>query len=199
LNASSGCFVTVVELIMRPTLAFSALLALGLGATAGAQPLPRPLPAPPFLAPGPAMPAPDFIRGASGSDEYERQAGRLGEARAFDPRVRDFAQMMVRDHTHTTVDLQRAIRSEGRLPPPPPPFTPEQATMLTQLRASGGRAFDWIYMDQQIRAHETTLQLMLAYAQNGRDPVLRQVAETTLPIIRQHLELARTLRRHLGR
>lgn len=184
---------------MRRTLALSALLALGLAPAAGAQPLPRPLPPPPFMAPGAGMSAADFTRAAAQSDEYERQAGRLAEIRAVDPRVRDFAQMMIRDHTHTTVDLQRAIRSEGRLPPPPPPFTPEQATMLAQLHAANGRGFDWIYMDQQIRAHETALQLMLSYAQNGREPVLRQVAQTTLPLIRQHLTLARTLRRHLGR
>ena len=84
--------------------------------------------------------------------------------------VRDFGTMMVQDHTKTTRGLQDAIRKSGRPVPPPPPLTGAQQGMLGQLK-NAGRGFDFIYLQQQVQAHQEALGLMQTLRPHRRQPV----------------------------
>jgi putative membrane protein len=143
--------------------------------------------------PGPALPTPDFITAAAQTDAFERREGHLADMRADDSQVRDFGQTMVADHTHTTEALMAALRRAGLSVPPGPPISADQQADIATLQSLHGRAFDRAYVDQQIRAHETALGVMQAYAAGGDNPVLRKAAAETVPIIQHHLEMARSL------
>ena len=61
----------------------------------------------------------DFAAMASQSDHYETLAGEVALIQGQDPRVRAFAETMLRDHTRTAEDFRKAAMAAG-LPPPPP-------------------------------------------------------------------------------
>jgi len=136
--------------------------------------------------------AENFVRAAAQSDEFERRAGRRAQSMARSQRVRDFGGMMVQDHTMSTRDLQAAIRRSGHDVPPPPPLQPDQQRMLDQLK-SAGQGFDFMYLKQQVQAHQEALSLLQSYARDGHNAVLRAAARQTIPMVRKHLEAAQNL------
>lgn len=152
------------------------------------------LAAPALAQPGqPAPPTPRFIHIAAQTDAFERREGRLAQAQAADPRVRDFGAMMVRDHTRTTEALKAAIARAGLPAPPPPQLSPDEQQEIATLAALHGQAFDHAYVEQQIRTHEQALGVMQAYAAGGDNSVIRQAAAQTVPIVARHLHAARAL------
>ena len=135
----------------------------------------------------------DFVTRAAQSDKFEITEGKLAATRAHDPRVRRFAAMMISAHTKTTAGLKMAVRRAHMPPPPPPMLRPDQEHMVGDLRAARGPAFDKIYVDQQVQAHQDALNLMQGYAQNGPVPPIRMAAQKTTPIVQQHLDMAQHL------
>jgi putative membrane protein len=142
---------------------------------------------------GPALPTADFIKAAATTDEFERQEGRMAQRDGASAQVRDFGQMMVRDHTNTTMALKRAIHSAGLPIPGVPHLTAEQKANVAALNGLHGADFDHAYIAQQIQAHETALGVMRAYAASGDNPTLRKAAASTVPIVEHHLAAARKI------
>jgi len=151
------------------------------------------LAAPALAQPGGALPTPQFINAAASTDEFERQEGRMAERQAASPQVRSFGQMMVRDHTNTTMALKLAIHRAGLPPPPPPQLTADQQSNVAALKNLRGRDFDRTYLQQQIQAHQTALGVMQAYAAGGDNRMLRKAAASTVPIVKRHLAMARRI------
>ena len=129
---------------------------------------------------------------AAASDLYEIQSSQLATSRAQNSAVRQFAQMLIEHHTMTTQQLTAAATAAGT--PPSPSLMPMQAEMISQLQGENGAGFDQLYLRQQVQAHEMALALHQNYARNGDTPTLRTVAQAAVPIVRQHLDRARSLR-----
>jgi putative membrane protein len=118
----------------------------------------------------------------------------MAESQAGDPHVKQFGHMMTIDHADTTRKLKEAIAKAGMPVPPPPPLSSDQMQMIDALHGVTGEAFDKMYLGQQIQTHEMALHVMQSYAANGDNPVLREAAANTVPIVEHHLAVARQLR-----
>jgi putative membrane protein len=162
--------------------------ALGLAAAANAQPM--------NMGGGDGMTT-DFITKAAQSDEFERREGKLAETHAHNPHVKHFASMMVSAHTKTTKDLKKAIRMSGMTPPPPPALTDDQMQMIASLKSTHGRDFDKTYIDQQVQAHQMTLDTMKSYAQAGHPGPIKDAAVNTAPLVQSHLDMAKDIQSHI--
>jgi putative membrane protein len=133
-----------------------------------------------------------YVEMAAASDLFEIQSGRMASERGQSAAVRQFGSMLVEHHSRTTAQLSAAATASGVMPTPD--LMPMQAQMMTELRGSTGAAFDQVFIRQQIQAHEMALALHSNYAARGDTPALRTVAGAAVPVVRQHLEQARTLR-----
>jgi putative membrane protein len=167
------------------TIMLTGAACFALAATAFAQTPPQP---------GPALSTPEFIIAAVQTDEFERREGHMAEMQAGDPHVKQFGHLMTIDHADTTRKLRDAIARAGLPEPSPQPLSADQREMIDALRGVTGEAFDKIYLSQQIVAHENALNVMQSYAANGENPVLRDAASNTVPIVEHHLAMARQLR-----
>lgn len=65
--------------------------------------------------------------------------------------------------------------------------------LIEQLQSVSRRQFAELYMQQQVQAHEEAAAFFSSYASTGDRPALRRFAGTVLPIIRRHLDMARSL------
>jgi putative membrane protein len=131
----------------------------------------------------------DYLTAAGQSDQFEIQEGHLAQSQGGSKAVRDFGRRMVKDHTTSTRMLMNAAKRSGLPPPPPPPLRPDQQQMMSQLQAASGPAFDQLYVQQQLGAHQEALQLHQSYAQSGSDPQLKQAAGQIVPVVQQHLSM----------
>jgi len=140
-----------------------------------------------------AMPttAQAFVDMAAASDMFEVEAGKLAGQMGTAQEVKDFAAMMVADHTKSSADL-KAAAAEGEGVTVNPRMTAKQQSDLDALRAAG-TGFDALYKQQQVAAHEQALAMLRGYAANGDVQALKDFAGKTAPVVEGHLEHARGL------
>lgn len=127
-----------------------------------------------------------FAQTVAMSDMYEIAAGELALEKAESDQTREFARMMVTDHTRSTQGLREAIAGSGQTPAMPDALDIEHQSQIDTLRNLDGADFDRQYMTQQRVAHERALDLLQSYANNGDVPALRQFAQTTAPVVQKH-------------
>lgn len=129
-----------------------------------------------------------YIMKAGASDLYEKTSSEIVLQSTQDPKVREFAQGMIRDHSKSTADI-KAAAAQGKLKVPPPKLNAEQARMVAQLRAAKGVQRDALYWDQQKVAHQQALALHQSYAEGGKTPSLKAVAANVVPVVQHHIEM----------
>lgn len=139
------------------------------------------------MAQGAPAPA-DFVKQAGASDLYEQQSSKLVLATTKDPKVREFATMMVSDHMKSTAMVKSAAM-ESDVKPMPPKLMPEQATMIADLKKAKGPARDAAYVEQQKMAHQKALALHSGYAETGTAPALKAAAAQIVPVVQHHVDM----------
>jgi putative membrane protein len=132
--------------------------------------------------------AQEFVTMAASSDMFEIQSSQLALENAQDAEVKEFAEQMIEDHTKASKQLAQIAASENLTVPDDMAETHEE--LLATLSSAQGDAFDAAYVTAQAQAHEMALALMTAYGENGDNDKLKAHAETTRPIIAQHLDHA---------
>jgi putative membrane protein len=130
-----------------------------------------------------------YVTEAARSDMYEIQSSQLAMTRGSSQQVKDFAKMMVADHTATTSTLKSALTAANMGTPSQPTLDPRRQGMLTELNDATGADFDRAYVRQQLMAHQEALALHQGYAQNGDSGPLKGVAQAIVPKIQQHLTM----------
>jgi putative membrane protein len=135
-----------------------------------------------------------YVAKAGAGDLYEIQSSQIAVRRARDPRIREFAAMLVTDHQRTTQEVLAAARASG-MRPGPAMLEPAQRQMIRQLERAPAAQFDRLYIRQQIPAHQQALALHQRYARTGSAPALRRVASGAIPVVQGHLAHARQMAR----
>lgn len=146
----------------------------------------------------PIPPSPqDFVLAAAQSDQYEIMAGHLAEVQGQDPRIKTFAQQMIRDHMQMTQEVRQAAMA-SKLQPPPAALSSDQALLLSGLQSLRGAEFDKAYARQQVLAHTQATAVEESFADAGTDANLKKAAQSALSTIQGHLNMAQQLRNQLG-
>lgn len=130
----------------------------------------------------------EFLIRAAGDGNAEVKLGELAEGRAVNERVKQFARQMVTDHTKANHELAQHARNQkvavlsG--------LEKEKREVYDQLARQTGPEFDRAYMKTMVDDHKKAIKLFEAQAKQGTDGDLKKFAETTLPVLREHLKMA---------
>ena len=178
----------------RTTLVIGMLLVLaGCGGGSGGPARSTPAALPPASASAtsaaPAISAAAYLSNAASIDLFEIRSANVALQRSSNPRIREFAGMMLSAHRGTSAQLSLAGRRLNLLPGAH--LNPRHEAMMAELTAATN--FDAAYRRLQIQAHEEALSLHRAFAARGASPTLRPVASNAVPIIERHLRILRTL------
>jgi putative membrane protein len=133
-----------------------------------------------------AMSPADYVKTAGASDLYERQSSQLVLRTTSDPKVRNFAQMMLTAHAKSTAAV-KAAAAQAHVKAAPPMLTPAQQEMIAQLEAEQGAARDAAYIAQQKAAHNQALSVQKAYAMGGTAAPLKAAAAGIVPVVEHHI------------
>ena len=145
------------------------------------------------------MPAPNqpnendqlFVREATIGGMAEVGLGHLAEQRGQSGAVKDFGRRMVQHHGTANDQLARLAHAANI--PMPQGLDAEHKMMQEQLEKLSGAAFDVAYIRGQIQEHQKAAQLFAWELGSGQDHDLQRFAGDTLPIILDHLQIARQL------
>ena len=133
----------------------------------------------------------DFVTKAAQGNSAEVALGQIVAGKTKNPAVKQFAQMMVKDHTAALNELQELAQSKNLN------FNdalPEDAQSLqTKFSSDTGTQLDKDYMDSMLEDHQKDLQEFTDQSQKAKDPDLKQWASKTLPILQKHLEKAQQI------
>ena len=133
---------------------------------------------------------------ASQSNQYEIMAATVAAAQSRDQRVRKFAEAMINDHAHSRDSLGKAVIASNKSLPAPG-MSSDQALLLGTLQSLRGSDFDRAYVKQQVLAHIQAIAVEESFANAGADKNLKAVVKSDLPMIREHLKMARNLQAEL--
>jgi putative membrane protein len=133
----------------------------------------------------------DFAVKAASGGMMEVQLGDISQQNANSQRVKDFGNMMVRDHSKANDELKGiAVTKNITLPDS---VGEDHKKHIDDLRKKTGRDFDKAYIDMMVDDHKEDVDMFDKAANNLKDPDLKAFASRTLPTLRAHLDSARMI------
>lgn len=130
-----------------------------------------------------------FTKTLVSANRFEIDSSKLAEDKGVAADVKDFASLMVKDHTRIAGDFKMALeksQTTGSTTPDGPPLLPKDQAMLDQLKSLDGGAFQAKYITLQTEAHKQAVAMFSTYAQSGDDPALKEFAKKTLATLKMH-------------
>lgn len=138
-----------------------------------------------------ATPDISFYKNVAEAGMAEVDAGKLASEKANDSKVKDFAAMMVKDHTAANEKLQTLAATKGvKLPEG---SSMAQKAEYAKLKVLSGDAFDKSYIKGQVKAHRATVTLLNKEIASGQDPEAKAFAESVLATVQAHLKTINTI------
>ncbi|HEY0184177.1 MAG TPA: DUF4142 domain-containing protein [Rhodopila sp.] len=131
-----------------------------------------------------------FATKAAAGGLAEVALGQVATQKASDPKVRQFGQQMITDHTQANQELQQ-IAKQQELTIPTKPGAADHAKQQ-QLETMKGAAFDAAYMQDMVRDHQQDVADFRHEATAGQDPALKGFAQKYLPVLEHHLQMAKS-------
>ncbi len=155
-----------------------------------------------------------FVQQVLKSGEEEVVIATLGAEKAQNSDLKQFAQMLVSDHSALNEQLRLLAQRNGATPAPrdgsrrggtdsasPPSATAPGAApsspKLQQLGQLSGSEFDKKFLEIMIEGHEKSVELYSAEAEKGANPAVKKLATEALPKIKEHLQQAKSLQQQL--
>jgi len=119
----------------------------------------------------------------------EVEAGKMALDKAQDPKVKQFAQMMVDDHSKGLKEVQQVADSKGlKLPTEPDMSQKAEAKSLSKL---SGADFDKQYMAKAgVSDHRQVHEKLQKISKDAKDIDVKGLATKMLPVVERHLEQA---------
>jgi putative membrane protein len=148
---------------------------------------------PAFAQAGPSSQTTDFVRDASAGNAFEVESSKLAINKTSAKDVKDFAKMMVADHTQIGDALKKALASSSTGLTPAETLDAESEKTLDELNAAPASAFDNLYVQAQSKAHDQAVTAFADYAEHGDNTSLKKFASDTLPVLKKHQELVHSL------
>ncbi|MBV8068296.1 MAG: DUF4142 domain-containing protein [Acidobacteriaceae bacterium] len=133
-----------------------------------------------------------FVKEAAIGGLMEVQLGKLAQEKASDENIKQFGQKMVDDHTKCNDELKQAAAKDNI--PVPSSLDPKDQAKIDKMSKLSGTAFDKAYVKDQVKDHEKDIREFQAEAQGGSDPNVKAFASSTVPVLQQHLQLAKNLK-----
>lgn len=134
----------------------------------------------------------DFAVAAANGGMTEVEMSRLADANAASPAVKEFAAMMVTDHSAANEELKNAAMQKNISLPAT--ISEDMQKDVNNMMEKKGKDFDKAYMDRMVDDHQKTIDLFQKEAENGKDADLKMWAGNKLPVLQAHLDKAKSIK-----
>lgn len=130
------------------------------------------------------------------ANQGEIDYSKLGVQKATDPSVKEFAQMMVKDHG-TMLDAVKSLATKLNVTPASNDrandLKEENQKDINDLNAKTGKDFDKEFMDEQVDMHQETLDLLNDLDSRTTNADLKAAIAEAKPKVQAHLDRAKAI------
>jgi putative membrane protein len=137
-----------------------------------------------------------FMVEAADGGMAEVQMGEIAGREGVDERVREFGEMMEKDHTKGGDELKKLAKDKNVTLPAS--ISEENMQNKHKLMQKTGKDFDKTYMNMMVEDHEKDIKEFKDAAQNCNDADIKAWAEKTLPVLQKHLDSAKAIKKALN-
>jgi putative membrane protein len=138
----------------------------------------------------------EFMMNAARSGMMEVQLGNMASQKASSNDVKRLGQRLATDHSRVNQKLQQLASSLNVTLPQE--LTSEQLQNVSQMQDASGKEFDRGYVSLMINEHTKDISEFERAANQATNADLKRLASETLPILREHLQLARNVASKMG-
>lgn len=132
----------------------------------------------------------DFAVKIADASMLEVELAKLALANASSPKVKEYAKMMIDDHTKAAAELTEAAKKKNISLPAA--MSDKCQKKYNDLSSKKGNDFDKEYMSAMVDGHQEVLDEMKKEAEKGKDGDLRAWAAGKVDVINHHLEVAKS-------
>ena len=122
----------------------------------------------------------------------EVELARYVQQHAQNQRVKNFAAMLVKDHTTANTEL-KTIASNKNIPLPTTMENDENRKVL-DLQNEKGADFDRKFISEMVDDHDKNVDKFKKQAEDGNDPELKAFATKVLPVLIAHQDSAKKIK-----
>jgi putative membrane protein len=133
-----------------------------------------------------AMTDTNFILAAAQGGMTEVKLGELAATNGMRADVKEFGQMMVKDHTAINDDLKALAAQKGVTLPDS--LDAKHQAMVDKMAAMTGTEFDDAYIKGMIKAHQKDAKAFKAEAATTQDPDIKSFLDKSIPVVEAHLQ-----------
>jgi putative membrane protein len=127
-----------------------------------------------------------FAMNAAAGGMTEIALSKLAMNQTMNSKIKDFANMMVTDHTDAGNKLSAIAQQEKIILPTGPDSA--QQKKIDELTGKSGSDLTKTYVNDMVMDHEKTIMLFENEQKMGKDSSLKAFATATLPTIHKHLD-----------
>jgi putative membrane protein len=131
-----------------------------------------------------------FVKKAAQDGLTEVTLGKQAATKAQDPKVKQFAEHMVKDHSKANDELTNLARKKGL--EVPSSLDPEHQAIVQKMSGKSGADFDAAYSEEMLKDHKKAVALFEG-ATKSSDSDLAAFAQKTLPTLKEHEQMAQQL------
>ena len=131
-----------------------------------------------------------FIAEAYRGGLSEIKVGELAKSKAATPDAKALAERLVSDHQKANEELKTLAESKG-IKVPTEPNAASQALYKT-LEKKQGADFDKMFAEDAVKDHNKDISHFEKIAKETKDADLKNFVERTVPVLKEHLALAKT-------
>jgi putative membrane protein len=139
----------------------------------------------------PVSPDADFLIAAHQGNLAEITAGRIAKRKGGTEPIREAGRGLVAYHRELDA-VVRATAADLDVVLPTEPNS-EQLAMVAQYKATSGAAFDTLFVDSQLIAHEHAIKLARIVLDTGTEPAVEKLVTDALPTLQKHQQDLRLL------
>lgn len=133
----------------------------------------------------------EFVDFAAQTDMLEANVGQQAQQKATRQDIKDYAQMLVTDHTNDYNQLS-TIAGKANLTVPKG-LNAEHEKMAASFEKLNGAAFDMHYISGMISGHTAAIAKFTWASNNAQNADLKNYATQDLPTLQKHLDGAKDL------
>lgn len=142
-----------------------------------------------------SSPAQQFVDQVANINLMEIDAAQAAEQKAANSAYKDYAKMIITDHTKMQNDLKNVATKMPDVAVPSG-LDKEHEQKLQQLKSASGATFEREYRQDQIEGHQKAIKLFQDFAKNdsnAKDADLKSLAQSSVPTLQKHLQHAQNL------